>query len=67
MRRHAPAVLKPVEEALDPVSGGIQGTVDRVLDVPVLFCGNLGRAASGTNVVPDSNPIISLICSAAQS
>ena len=31
----ASAILEPIEEALNPVSGRIQGAVDRVLDMAV--------------------------------
>ena len=41
----ASAVLEPVKEALDLVSGRIQGAVDRVLDMAVLLGRDLGRAA----------------------
>jgi hypothetical protein len=58
---HAPAVLEPIEEALDLVSGRIQGAVDRVLDVPVLFGGDLGCAAPGADFVSDGVAVVSLV------
>ena len=57
----APAVLEPVEEALDPVSGRIQGAVDCVLDVPVLLGGDFGCAAKCTNLVADGVTVVSLV------
>ena len=58
---HAPAVFEPVEEALDPVSGRLQGVIDRVLDVPVLFGGDLRCAAPDANLLPDSVTVVSLV------
>ena len=57
----APAVLEPVEEALDPVSGRIQGAVDRVLDVPVLLGRDFGRAAPGADFVADGVAVVALV------
>ena len=58
---NAPAVLEPVEKALDPVSGRIQGPVDRVLYVPVLLGGNLGCAATCANLVADGVTVVTLV------
>jgi hypothetical protein len=58
---NTPAVLEAVEEALDPVSGGMQGAVDRVLDVPVLFGGDLGCAAPCANLVANGVAVVSLV------
>ncbi len=57
----APAVFEPVEEALYPIPGGIQGAVDRVLNMAVLLGRDLGRAASSANLVSDSVAVIALV------
>jgi hypothetical protein len=44
-----------------PVSGRIQGAVDRVLDMAVLLDGDLGRNAPGANLVPYSVAVIALV------
>ncbi len=59
--RDTPAIFEPVEKALDPVSRRIQGTVDGVLDEPVLLGGDFGRAAPGANLVSDGVAVIALV------
>ena len=60
-RGDAPAVLEAVEEALDPVAGGVERPIDRVLDGPVLLGRNLRPAAAGADLVANGVAVITLV------
>ena len=60
---HASAILELVEEALDPVAHGVEGTINGILHAAVLLGRDFGSAATVSNLVPD---YVAIVASVAQ-
>ena len=58
---HAPAVFEPVEESLDPVAGGVEREVNRMLNAPVLFGRNFRLTTTRADVITDGITIVAAV------
>ena len=56
-----PAVLETIEEALDPVAGGVERDVNRMLNAPVLFGADLRPTTTRTDVITDGIAVVAAV------